>query len=566
MCGMNIRNIFNREFSVVASAAVIIGFFSLVSKFLGLLRNRILAGEFGAGDQLDVYFAAFRIPDFIYNILIIGILSSVLLPVLAEYMAKNKEAAQKLMNVVLSVFAVLLVIFSAVAIILTPELMSFVAYGFNPEKMKLVVLLTRIMFLSPILLGISDILSNVLEARKMFFSFAVAPVFYNLGIIIAALFFIRPFGVAGLALGVVLGSFFHLLIQLIPLSRLGFRFRFDFDIKHPGLRRIIWLSLPRTIGLAAYQVNFIVITAIASTISSGSISVFNFANDLQYIPIGIVALSFVSAVFPSLSASYAKKNIGEFLTEFYLTVNQILYLVIPISIFLIIERAQIVRVLLGYGQFSWHDTRLTAAVLGAFSISIFAQSLVLLFSRAFYAVQNTKTPVFINSVSVLINILLSVYFLRLLKAGGAFAHLIAAVFKVADMGDIAVIALPLAFSAASIINFLWLYFAFANKLEDFDSSKILHSLFRINIASALMTLVVYPTLYLMALIVGTHTFLGIFAQGTAAFLVGALVYALASLALKTPEFYIFWKLFALPVRRIFLSRIFPMEVNGSKKL
>lgn len=566
MCGMNIRNIFNREFSVVASAAVVIGFFSLVSKFLGLLRNRILAGEFGAGDTLDVYFAAFRIPDFIYNILVIGILSSVFLPVLAEYMARDKEAAQKLVNAVLSVFVALIAVFSLVAIIFTPELMSFVAYGFNPEKMKLAVTLTRIMFLSPVLLGASDILSNILEVRKMFFSFAVAPVFYNLGIIIGALFFIHPFGIMGLAFGVVLGSFFHLLIQLIPLSRLGFKFHFDFNIKHPGLKKIFWLSLPRTVGLAAYQINFIVITAIASTVSSGSISIFNFANDLQYVPIGIVALSFVSAVFPSLSASYAKKDISGFLEELYLTVNQILYLVIPISVFLILERAQIVRVLLGYGQFSWQDTRLTAAVLGAFTLSIFAQSLVLLFSRAFYAIHDTKTPIFINVASVALNIFFSFYFLHLLKAGGAFAHFIAVLFKISDLGDISVIALPLAFSASSIVNFLWLYFAFSNRVNEFDSGKILYSLLRINIASSLMALAVYPALHLMALIVSTHTFLGIFAQGAAAFLAGSLIYVFASFALKTPEFFVFWNLFTMPVKRIFLSRLFPIQVNGSKKL
>ena len=563
---MNFRNFFNREFSVVASAAVVIGFFSFVAKILGLLRNRILAGEFGAGDALDAYFAAFRVPDFIYNILIIGILSSVFIPVFAEYLAKDKESARKLLNVVLTVFAVLLVAFSVLAIIFMPTLMSFVAYGFDAEKMRLTVALSRIMFLSPILLGISNILSNVLQVHKMFFSFALAPVLYNIGIIVGALFLARPFGVAGLALGVVLGAFFHFLIQLPPLARLGFKFRLVFDWAHPGLKKIVWLSLPRTVGLAAYQINFIVITAIASAISSGSVSVFNFANDLQYVPIGIVALSFISAVFPSLSARYARNDISGFLNEFYLTVNQILYLVIPLSVFLILERAQIVRVVLGYGQFSWEDTRLTAAALGAFALSIFAQSLTPLFSRAFYAIQDTKTPILINVVSAALNIFFSFYFLSLLKAGGAFADFVAAVFKISDLNDIAVIALPLAFSASGIINFLWLYFAFSNRINDFDSGKILYSLLRINAASALMAIAVYPALYLTAMIVDTHTFFGIFAQGAAAFLVGTAVYVSASFIFKIPEFFVFWNLFTLPVKRIFLSRLFPIQVNGSEKL
>lgn len=563
---MSIRNIFNREFSVVASAAVVIGFFSLVSKFLGLLRNRILAGEFGAGDTLDVYFAAFRIPDFIYNILIIGILSSVFIPVFAEHLAKGKEEAQKLANVTLTVFSALLAFFSVVAIIFTPELMSLVAYGFDSQKMQSAIMLTRIMFLSPILLGLSNILSNILQVHRMFFSFAVAPVLYNIGIIVGAIFLTRPFGIAGLAMGVVLGATLHLLIQLVPLARLGFRFRPIFDITHPALRKIIWLSLPRTLGLGAYQINFIVITALASTISSGSIAVFNFANDLQYIPIGIVALSFISAVFPSLSARYAQKDFGGFLDEFYLTINQILYLIVPISVFLILERAQIVRVILGYGQFSWGDTRLTAAALGAFALSIFAQGLIPLFSRAFYAIQNTVTPIFINISSALINIFLSFYFLSLLRSGGTFHNLIASLFKVSDISDISVLALPLAFSASGVINFLWLYLSFSYKLGEFDSAKILYSLIRINIATFLMAMAIYPTLYFAARIVDMHTFFGVFAQGTVAFLAGALVYVVASFALKTPEFFIFWKLFALPVRRIFLSRLFPIQVNGSEKL
>ena len=185
-----------------------------------------------------------------------------------------------------------------------------------------------------------------------------------------------------------LGAFLHLIINLLPLLHLGFKFRPVFDLTHPGLRKVFWLSLPRTVGLAAYQLNFIVITALASAVSAGSISVFNFANDLQYVPIGIVALSFVTAVFPALSSSWAEGDVKGFLDELYLSVNQILFLVIPISIFLILERAQIVRVILGYGAFSWEDTRLTAAALGAFAISIFAQSLIPLFSRAF-----TRSPI-----------------------------------------------------------------------------------------------------------------------------------------------------------------------------
>ena len=563
---MIFRNILNKEFKVVLSAALTISFFSLVAKLLGLVRNRIFAGEFGAGDTLDIYFAAFRIPDFLYNILIVGILSSVFIPVFSEYLARDEQSAWKLANTVLSVFLLIFMAFCLVAIVFAPQLITLVAVGFGDEKKQAAVELTRIMFLSPILLGISNIIGNILQVRKLFFSFALAPVMYNIGIILGALFFIKPLGVAGLAWGVVLGALLHLLIQIPPLFKTGFVFRFLFDFTHTGLRKIVLLSLPRPVGLAAYQLNFIIITSIASTMSSGSISVFNFANDLQFVPIGIVALSFVSAVFPMLSAAYANKDTGGFLRELYLTVNQILFLVIPISLFLILERAQIVRVILGYGQFSWEDTRLTAAALGAFAVSIFAQSLIPLFTRAFYAIHNTKTPVFINVASVFINILFSFYFLNLMRAHGAFAHYVGTLLKVSDIADISVLALPLAFSVSSIINFLWLYLAFSWRMESYDSDTIIRSLFKTNIAVFVMAVAVYATLHAVAALVDMQTFTGIFAQGIAAFLAGLLAYCASSWALKIPEFFTFWQAFFLPVRKLFLSRVFPIQVNGSDKL
>ena len=283
-------------------------------------------------------------------------------------------------------------------------------------------------------------------------------------------------------------------------------------------------------------------------------------------PIGIVALSFVTAVFPALSSSWAEGDVKGFLDELYLSVNQILFLVIPISIFLILERAQIVRVILGYGAFSWEDTRLTAAALGAFAISIFAQSLIPLFSRAFYAISDTKTPVFINVVCVFINIFLSFWFLRLMDGGGQFFELVGRLLKVSDMENISVLALPLAFSVSSIINFLWLYFAFSTKISEFDSSKILTSIVKINIAVALMAVAIYPTLRLVAGIVDMHTFAGIFLQGVSAFLVGLTVYSVVSYLLKISEFFAFWEALYLPVRKLFLSRLFPVQVNGSEKL
>ena len=553
---MKWRNIFNAEFDAIFSAAMMIAFFSFLSKALGIVRNRIFAGEFGAGDTMDIYFAAFLIPDFLYSLLILGILSSVFIPVFAEYDARSKEEAWRLANVVLTVFCTVFAVCAAIAAVFAPALVALVAPGFDGEKQVQTALLMRIMFLSPILLGASNIIGNMLQARRRFFTFALAPVMYNIGIIIGALFLVKPFGVAGLAVGVVLGALLHFLIQIPAVVQLGFSFKPQFDIRHPGLVKIARLSLPRTVGLVANQLNFVVVTAIASTVASGGIAIFYFANDLQFVPISIIALSFASAVFPFLAASYAQGDMDAFLNKLYDAINQILYFVIPASLFLILVRAQVVRVLLGYGQFSWEDTRLTAAAVGAFAISIFAQSLVPLFSRAFYALQDTKTPVLINISSTVLNALLSFYFLYLMNAGGEFARVIGAVFKISDLAHAPILALPLAFSLASVINLLALYFAFMLRIENFDSSRIVPSLFKINLAAACMAVAVYGALHIIAEWVNMQTFAGVFIQGGLAFVAGAAVYGAASYALRIPEFFSVVQSFSLPVKRIFLSRIF----------
>ena len=402
-----------------------------------------------------------------------------------------KEEAWRLANVVLTVFCAVFAVCAAIAAVLASWLVALVAPGFDGEKQAQTALLMRIMFVSPILLGASNIIGNMLQARRRFFTFALAPVMYNIGIIIGALFFVKPFGVAGLALGVVLGALFHFLIQIPAVANLGFSLKPEFNIRHPGLVKIAWLSLPRTIGLVAHQLNFVVVTAIASTVASGSIAIFYFANDLQFVPISIIALSFASAVFPFLAAIYATGDMDASLDKLYDAIKQVLYLVIPVSLFLILMRSQLVRVLLGYGQFSWEDTRLTAAAVGAFAISIFAQSLVPLFSRAFYALHDTKTPVIINISSTALSVALSFYFLHVMTAGGEFARVVGAVFKVSDLAHAPILALPLAFSLASVINLLALYFAFMMRIEDFDSSRIVPSLFKINLAAACMAVAVY---------------------------------------------------------------------------
>lgn len=561
---MKLKYILNKEFSVVTSAAFTIGFFALLSRMLGVVRNRIFAGEFGAGDIMDMYFAAFLIPDFVYNLFIVGMLSSIFIPVFARERERSIDSAWHLAHIVLTILSVIVAVCALIAIAFAPWLITFVAPGFDAQKQAGAAALMRIMLLNPVLLGISNIMGSILQAHKMFFSFALAPVMYNVGIIIGAVFFVKQFGPIGLAFGVVLGAFLHLLIQLPPLFKLGFQFKVSFDTAHAGLRRMAMLSVPRIAGIAAYQFNIVFISAMASTVAQGSVSVFNFANDLQFVPVGIVALSFTSAVFPFLASYYAKGDTKAFLDRLYGSVNQILFLVIPLSVFFILLRAQIVRIVLGYGRFSWEDTRLTAAALGAFAVSVFAQSLIPLFSRAFFAREDTKTPVVINMSAMALNIVLSFLFLRLMRSGGSFALAVGALLKVTGVEGMEILALPLAFSLSAIVNFIWLYFAFSRRVDEFDGSRIVSSLWKINCAAGVMAVFVYGALYAGALFVNMHSFAGIFTQSIAGSFAGFLAYGIMAYMLKIPEFFVLYEAVPLPARRL-ISRFSFFPMDGADK-
>jgi len=329
------KRILNNRSRTITFAAFILAGSTLGSKVLGLLRDRVLAGKFGAGDELDMYYAAFRIPDMVYSILILGAVSSAFIPVFSEYLEKNKKEAWRMVNNVFTLAFVGLVVLSLIFILLSSFIVPLVAPGFEGEKLSLTIWLTRFMFLSPILFGISSILGGVLQVFRRFLIYSLAPIFYNLGIIIGALWLTDLFEdlgmerIFGLVAGVILGALLHVIIQIPSTISSGFHFRFVWDMADAGFRKMLRLFIPRTIGLAVYQINFIVITAIASTLSVGSITVFNLANNLQYLPIGIFGISFATAAFPALSRRFSRNELGGLKNSFSNTFRKILFFVVP---------------------------------------------------------------------------------------------------------------------------------------------------------------------------------------------------------------------------------------------
>ncbi|KKP95111.1 MAG: Integral membrane protein MviN [Candidatus Moranbacteria bacterium GW2011_GWD2_36_12] len=523
----------------IAAAALIISLAGVASRVLGLFRDRILAGQFGAGDTLDAYYAAFRIPDLIYNLMIVGALSAAFIPVFTELISEKKEdEAWELSSGILSLQILLAGTVSIVLVLLAPWLMKMVTPGFTGAKMELTVTLTRIMFLSPILLGISGIIGGALVSFKKFLIYSLAPIFYNTGIIIGALFFVKPFGPAGLAWGVVLGALMHLLIQYPSVKFSGFSFKpmFFGAWKNPNVRRVLRLMIPRTLTIAVSQINFTIITIFASTLATGSLAIFNFANNIQSGPLGLFGISFAIAVFPTLSAFGAKKESAKFVSVFSRTFRQVLFFVIPLSMFLFVLRAQTVRVLLGTGKFNWEDTIFTFQVLGIMAISLFAQALLPLLNRAFYALQNTKTPLYIALVSEAINITLVFLLLRSGTVFGISETLVSA--KMMNWWN-PVFGLAIAFSVASVVNMILLIIYLRKNLPNMDGKNIFNSTTRIIAATFIAGIVTQISKYIVGTRGELDTFVEVLAQLIISGGAGLAAFCLASYYFNVKEFFQF---------------------------
>ncbi len=517
---LSLRQIFSRQINSLTIAAALVALSSLASRLLGVFRDRILAGSFGAGQELDVYYAAFRVPDLIFNLVVLGALSAGFIPVFSALIKEFKptrplenDSAWRLAGNVMNFLLAGLLCLSAFGIIFANPLVKLIAPGFDSQAQAETVRLTRIMFLSPIFLGLSGILGGILQSFKRFLVYSLAPIFYNLGIIVGALYFTKLWGIAGLAWGVVLGAGLHFLIQLPSVYHLGFRYRFILDWRDASSRRIGRMMVPRTMSLAIAQINLVVITVIASGLSSGSLAVFNFANNLQSLPVGLFGISFAIAAFPALSASaFDPARLKE---NFSSAIRQILFFIIPATVVLIALRAQIIRVVLGTGNFSWQDTILTMNALAYFSFSLFAQATVPLLVRVFYARHDSSAPFYLGLISILANIGLSFWLGPLLGVAG----------------------LALAYSASNILNFILLAVWLSLKVGNLDARRITVSVLKFALAALAAGLAAQLAKVPAASLVNMSTFAGVLFQLVLSLAAASLAYALFCYLLRSEEFF-----------------------------
>jgi len=521
-----IRRLFKFTSSSVTSAALLLGGASLLSRLLGLLRVRIFAYRFGAGQELDMYNAAFRIPDLIFTIIIMGAVSSAFIPIFtSSRFTKDKKNQWLLANNFLHIFSFIVLLLAIVLVITAPYLIKAIAPGFNAEAQAITTIMTRIMLIQPILLAISGIISGILQSFNVFFAFALSPLLYNVGIITGALFFTRWWGVFGLAWGVVLGAGLHLLIQLPSLPSIGYRYKFYINWKDDMMRKIIKLTIPRSLGLITSQLNTIVTVAIASTLTVGSIAIFTYANDIQYVPLGTVGIAFATAAFPLLSAAFAKKELNDFRKIFLRAVLETLYLAIPMAIAFFFLRYEITSVLLQTGKFGFKEVGITATTISLFCIGIPFQALVPLLSRAFFAVHNTIIPVIVNLFATGVNIVIALW---LIKIPQLFP-----MFKID--GDKRILALPFAYSLAAILNVLLLWVFLGRKIGRIKYREITTTIFKFLIAGFALGISLFLSRNFLYQYLDAGNVLNLLVIGLVSGIVGILVYLLASYLLKIKE-------------------------------
>lgn len=443
----------------VTIAAVVMAIAGIASRILGFVRDRILAGKFGAGDTLDIYYAAFRIPDIMFDLLVLGALSAAFIPVFSGLVARGKDTdAWRAASGVLVLLTSVLGFLALIAFMLAPILVPLMVPGFDDVKTEQVVMLTRIMLLSPIILGVSAVCGGVLISLKRFMAYALAPIFYNVGIIVGVTVLIDHMGLAGLAWGVVLGAVLHFIVvaPAAIVCGLGSVRCGAMPWHDPNVRKIMLLMIPRSFGAAAQQINLIAVSFFASLAAAGSLTAFSFANNIQSIPLGVIGIPFALAAFPTLSAYFARGETVEFTRVVVKYIRRTLFLVLPLSMLLITLRAQAVRVVLGTGAFDWNDTIITFQIMGILAVSIFAQASIPLLARSFYAMQNTLTPVIVAFVSVAVNIGVVMTLLPILG----------------------VYAIAIGFSVASVVNFVLLFILLERQLRDAALTRLHTSVVR----------------------------------------------------------------------------------------
>jgi len=510
-------------------AAYLLALFALLSQLLGLVRDRLLASSFGASETLDVYYAAFRVPDLLFATIASLLSLYALLPVLSKLEQEGEGSAGFLSRVLMLFFAVMAVC-AAALFVLAPYLAPLIAPGLNSPTL---VTLMRILLLQPILLGASNIVASFTQLRHRFVLYSVSPLLYNAGIIFGIVVLYPRLGLAGLGWGVVAGAALHLLVQLPYFAREERR-RQPWATVVRSVRQVLALSIPRTLALASGQISLLVLTAMASFLAPGSIAVFAFAFNLQAVPLAIIGVSYSVAAFPTLSRLHAQGERSEFMRHIEAALRHVLFWAIPATVFVIVLRAQLVRTILGAGAFNWDDTRLVAAALALFIVSLCAQSITLLVARAYYAAGKTAKPLLFALFSVVVVVVSASLLTAAFHASPLWRNFLESLLRVSDIAGTTVLMLALAYALGAVVQA-------AAALRSFvrDFSMSLGPLRRLSFESFAAAVIGGAATYGMLALVGSRidvtTAHGVVLQGIAGGVVGLLITGCTLVLLQNRE-------------------------------
>lgn len=534
-----VKRVFNfvyQEVRGLHQAAYVLALFAFASQILAIVRDRLLAHSFGAGGDLDLYYAAFRVPDLLFVLFASALSVFVLLPFVTQRTEKyGSEAGAKVLSQMFTLFLLVYTLLAAVLAVTAPMYVLYVFPGLI-ESADTLTRLIQILLLQPLLLGISSLCGVVTQMNHRFVLYAISPLLYNIGIICGVIFFYPIFGLSGLAYGVLLGALGHVLVQLPYLWKSDFRFKlaqsFDFKL----LRSILQVSVPRALTLSANQIVMLVFISIATLMTVGSVAVLQFASNLQSVPLAIIGVSYSVAAFPTLSSLFAKQDQAGFNTQLVTAFRHIIFWSIPIIGLVIVLRAQIVRVLLGSGEFDWSDTRLTAAALAIFVVSLAAQAILLLLTRAFYACGRTFTPLWIALFSGSFSIALAFWLQDVYANSPNIQIIIESSLRLSSVEGSEVLVLVFAFIAGQFLQ-LSLMMTMSARLFGINYAALLRSARQAITASVAGALATYITLKFIVGGVNQDTFLGIMLQGLVASAIGVATITYIYYLLRSQELF-----------------------------
>ncbi len=396
------KRLFHSEQGLQGAAGLLV-ITMVLSNALGFLRDLILANTIPLA-TLDSYYAAFRIPDFLFNLFILGAISSAFIPVFLKLKhEQGDEAAGRLANNLVTTALVILVILGTFLYIFMPTILPWFVPGFDAVRLDQTISLARILLFSPFFFAGSYVVGGMLNAHKKFFAYSLAPLVYNLSIIVGGLLSLR-YGISAVAWMVVFGAFLHLFVQLPVLKELKFRYRFVLDWRDKGLKQVVKLMIPRSISLGMQQVMLVVFTSLGSALPKGAVSIFSLTNNFQTTPVAIFASSIATAVFPHLGATASEKNDAQYRELLTNSLRGMFYTIIPSTVLFWVFRAHFIRLYLALNHQTWTDTLRAIHTFEWFILALAAQGFNIIIIRAFYARHDTLRPMILSVVGGLISI------------------------------------------------------------------------------------------------------------------------------------------------------------------